>query len=396
MADEVGMSNTSTVRENEIIKAIAEIELLPAIVEEPVSVEKYSKLPLSNITVLGVAFEPIASAFQHVLSGGSVGGSGLYMVTVPKGGHLATFNDGSGFLGGALKINNQVGAGQARLNPLICDPTMLFMAMALASINKKLDSIQEMQQEILSFLAQKERSELKGDIRFLTDTLNNFKFNWNSEKYKNSNHVKALDIRQAAERKIDFYREQIALKISKKSLFHSDQDVKEQLDKIESEFKDYQLALYLYSFASFVEILLLENFDAAYLECISKKIEEHSAQYEELYTRCYNQLEEYAKSSVQSHLLKGLASVGKAAGEAIAKVPVISKSQIDETLIRTGERLGSYNIRRTEQTMKQFIEKQSAYVRPFVEMIATVNRLYNEPFELLFDEENLYLASAEA
>ncbi len=282
MADMVETSNVPTERRNEIAKTMAEIELYPAVANENVNVAQYSKFPISRLAAFGTAFEPVTAAFQYVLSGGSAGGSGLYMVTVPKGGHLATFNDGSGFLGGALKINNQVGAGQARLNPLVCNPAMLFMAVALANIDKKLDTIQEMQQELMNFLVQKERSELKGDMKFLADTLSNYKHNWNSEKFKNSSHIKVLDIRQAADRKIDFYREQIASKISKKSFFHSDLDVKKQLGDIESEFNDYQLAVYLFAFSSFLEVMLLENFSAAYLDCIAKKIEEHSLQYREL------------------------------------------------------------------------------------------------------------------
>jgi hypothetical protein len=127
-------------------------------------------------------------------------------VTVPAGGHLAAFQDGSGYLGSVLNAGNQV-AGQATLTPLVCNPTMLFMAAALANIDKKLDSIQETQQEILDFLVQKDKSELKGDLNFLSDVLNNYKYNWNNEKYINSNHIKVLDIKQSAERKIIFYRE---------------------------------------------------------------------------------------------------------------------------------------------------------------------------------------------
>lgn len=395
MSDKVETSNLTTERKNEFAKAMAEIELYPAVVKENVNVVQYSKFPISRLAAFGTAFEPVTAAFQYILSGGSAGGSGLYMVTVPKGGHLATFNDGSGFLGGALKTNNQVGAGQARLNPLVCNPTMLFMAVTLANIDKKLDTIQEMQQEMMNFLVQKERSELKGDMKFLADTLSNYKHNWNSDKFKNSSHVKVLDIRQAADRKIDFYREQIESKISKKSFFHSDQDVKKQLGEIESEFKDYQLAVYLFAFASFLEVMLLENFSSAYLDCIVKKIDEHSLQYRELYTKCYDQLESYSKTSIQSQLLKGLANVNKVAGEAIAKVPVISKSQIDETLIKAGDKLGEFNSKRTGQTLMLLIEKQSAYVQPFVDNINTVNRLYNQPTELLFDQDSFYLSTVE-
>ena len=33
-------------------------------------------------------------------------------------------------------------------------------------------------------------------------------------------------------------------------------------------------------------------------------------------------------------------------------------------------------------------------VRPFVENIDSVNRLYNRPIEMVFDQENIYLGSA--
>jgi hypothetical protein len=52
------------------------------------------------------------------------------------------------------------------------------------SIDRKLDSIQETQQEILEFLEQKEKSRLKGNLNVLADVLNNYKYNWNNEKYK--------------------------------------------------------------------------------------------------------------------------------------------------------------------------------------------------------------------
>ena len=388
MADEI------IERKNEIIKAITDVEYYPSIVEEQANMDEQTKFPLTRVLALGTAFEPLTAALQKVVSGGNAT-SGLYKVTIPKGGHLAAFKNGSGNLGTVLDANNQI-AGQATLNPLVCNPTMIFMAAALANIDKKLDAIQEMQQELLDFLVQKERSELKGDLNFLSDTLNNYKYNWDNDKYKNSHQIKVLDIRHAAERKIDFYREQITSKLKKKSFFHSDQEVKKQLGKIQSEFKDYQLALYLYAFSSFLDVMLLENYDSAYLDSISNKIEDYSFKYRELYTKCYDQIEGYAKSSIQSQLLKGLAGVNKVVGESVAKVPVISKSQIDETLIETGDKLGKFGSKRIEQTMKQLIDKQSSCVHPFIENINTVNRLYNQPMELLFDEENIYFSPSDS
>ncbi|MDI3537617.1 MAG: hypothetical protein PWP30_2099 [Eubacteriaceae bacterium] len=385
--------NEKSERKNEIARAMSDLELYPAIVEEETEITKYTKLPLSKMATLGVAFEPLSAALQTVVSGGQAT-SGLYRVTVPPGGQLAQFKDGSGYLGSVLTQNGAVGGGQAVLNPIAFNPTMLFMAAALASIDKKLDSILEIQQEMLAFLVQKERSELKGDLAFLMDTINNYKHSWNNEKFKNNNHIKVLDIKQESGRKIDFYREQIKTKIKKKSFFHSDQGVKKQLNKIQTEFKDYHLALYLYAFSSFLEVMLLENYESAYLDNIAKKIEDALFEYRELFADCYEQIEGNAKSSVQSHLFKGLASANKVAGETLAKIPGISKSQIDETLIENSEKLGTFGVKRTENTMQQLIERDSTCVIPFVENINTINRLYNQPMELLFDNENVYIGAA--
>jgi len=382
------MTNELTERKSEVLKAMAEMEFYPAPAEKPTDAARYTKLPYSQIPSLGIGLNELSTAFQNVFHGGQ---SGLYRVTVPAGTHLAKFKDGRGYLGSALKDINNQGFKQSALNPVAFDPTMFMVAMALHNIDKKLDAIRETQQELLDFLIQKERSELRGDLNFLAEVLNNYKYNWNNEKYKTGNHLKALDVRQEAGRKIDFHREQISSKISKKSFFHSDQDVKKQLEKIQAEFKDYQLALYLFSFASFLEVLLLENFDSGYLSGIAGKIEEYALSYRELYTGCYNQLEGYAESSIQSGLLKGLAKANKLAGEGIAKVPVLGKTQIDETLIRTGDKLGEYGSKRVGQTMKQLIEKQSGSVLVFAEHINTINRLYNQPVTLLFDNENLYI-----
>lgn len=152
---------------------------------------------------------------------------------------------------------------------------------------------------------------------------------------------------------------------------------------------------YLYGFAYFLEVLLQENFDAAYLVAITAKIEDFSFQYRELYTEVYLQVEEYSKTSLQSRLFSGLSIANKAAGEAIAKIPVISKSQIDETLIGAGQKLGAYGDRRLTETMQQLVERQSGCVSPFVENIMMINQMYNQPLSLVFNSEALCIAEGE-
>lgn len=384
------MNELETARKNDLLKAMSATELAPLEVKNEISVQTYSKIPLSRLTALGTGFEPVVSAIQQVTSHGQAT-SGFYKVTIPEGTHLARFKEKSGFLGTAVGEHGIV--GQAQLNPLLCDPTMLLVAAALANIDKKLDAIQEVQQEMLDFLTQKEKSALKADLNFLMDIQNNYKYNWNSEKYKAANHAKVLDIRQEAARQIDFYQEQIKKQLGKKALLHSDHDVQKMLEKVQGEFKEYQLALYIYGFAYFLEVVLQENYEKAYLSAIAKRIDEMAFQYREFYSLAYSQIENLSKSSLQAHLFGGLSAINKGAGTAIAKIPGINKSQIDETLIEAGERIGAYKNRRVQTTMQQLLERQSSCVRPFIDNINAVNRLYNEPVTLIFNHDTLYLGS---
>lgn len=372
-------------------QAIDNMEFHPVLVEEDLATAKYTKIPLSRLSALGTAFEPLETAVYRVLGEAN---TQLCKVTIPSGTHLATLKSGAGNIGTVLNNTTNQIAGQAVLNPLVCNPTMIFMAATLANIDKKLDVIQELQQEMMNFLIQKEKSELRGNLNFLGDILNSFKYNWNNDMFKRSNHVKVLDIRQAAEQKILFYRDQIVGQAKKRLLLHADKDVKKQMTKLLDLFKDYRLALYTNAFAYFLEVMLLGNYSSEYLDSIAGRIREYALNYKTLYTDVYDKMEEYAKTSVQSTFLKGLKNVSKATGEAIGKTPIISKGKVDEALIDAGSRLEQLDSKKTLDALLVLMNAKDDCVRPFVESIDSVNRLYNRPIEMLFDRENIYLGTA--
>lgn len=396
-------------KKNEIVKTMMNVEYYPALLNEEIALEKTTKVPLLSIAALGTAFATLPEAFRTITQTIETGGmEGYYKAIFPEGvvGELVKAKDGTGFRGLIQGANGQF-VGQPVFMPAVgskvtmstvipFDPLTLVIAVALISIEKKLDDILETQQEILEFLKQKEKSKLRGNLHVLEDVLNNYKYNWDNEKYKINKHNHVQEIKRDAEQSIVFYRERIVKKINKKInnllFIHHDQDVKGKLEEVQAELKEYQLALYLFAFSTFLELMLLENFDSAYLDSAAHKIEDYSYQYRELYTKCYNQIEEYAKSSINSSLLGGLATINKFAGDAVAKIPFVSDSQIDEALIEASNQLGKQCSKKTELTMEQFQSNQSSCVSPFVENINTVNRLYNQPMELLFDQENIYLS----
>lgn len=377
-------------RKKEIIKIMNNTSLSPMLKESEVGLSNYTQLPISRITAYGIAFKPLVSAVQMAIGG--AGKSGIYYVNT-AGKTMFQMKETKNYIGSLQTPTGMVGGGQAQMTPLLCDPTMLFMAAALANIEKKLDAIQDMQREMMDFLIQKEKADLKGNLNFLFDVFSHYKYNWNNNMYKNSNYIKVLDIRQESEKKITFYREQIIAKVNKKSFIHSDKTINKQLQSIQDQFKDYQLALYLLGFSSFLEVMLLENFDADYLTGISAKLDNYSLNYRELYSKCYDEVEGYSSTSVQSSVLKGIAKESTSVGKFVEKIPVISKSQVDETLITAGGKLDEINADKLRKQMRALIAYQSNSIRPFIENIDTINELYNKPVQLLIDEENLYLAT---
>ena len=373
-----------------IMQMMSDSSAFPKLKESEVGVANYTPLSLSRLAAYGTAFQPLTTAIQTAVSG--AGGSGIYYVNT-AGKTMFQMKGTKNFIGSLQTPTGMVGGGQAQMTPLACDPTMLFMAAALANIDKKLDTIQNMQQEMMDFLVQKEKADLRGNLNFLLDIFNNYKYNWNNETYKTNNHIKVLDIRQEAEKKITFYREQIIAKVNKKSLIHSDQTVNKQLQMVQDQFKDYQLSLYLLGFSSFLEVMLLGNFDSDYLSSVSEKLDTYSLKYRELYTKCYNEIEGYSSTSVQSSMLKGIAKASTSVGKFVEKIPVVSKGQADEALIAAGEKLEEFNTDKLRKQMSSLIEHQSNAVRPFIENIDTVNELCNKPVKLLVDKDNLYIAT---
>ena len=135
------MSNELIENNAAALQNIGNLALSPAMFDEETSLANYTKLPICRIPALGTAFEPIASAVQKVV-GGSGATTGLYKVTIPSGTHLAEFKSGVGNLGTALNANNQI-AGQAVLNPLVCNPTIVSFHSKCKVWGQRTDTVQQ-------------------------------------------------------------------------------------------------------------------------------------------------------------------------------------------------------------------------------------------------------------
>lgn len=374
---------------NEIVQAMMNVEYcLPSeFTKMNINLSETKKFPIEKAAALGIAFQPLTQLVSY--ASGGAGQSGLYFVNTAG---KTMFKSGGQFIGNLQAANGSVGGGVARMTQLPLDPTMLCMAVALMTIEKKLDVIHETQKEILAFLEMKEEAKLKGNINVLADILNNYKFNWDNDKYKDHKHILVQDIKREAEQSIILYHEQLERTLNKKTLFHSSQEIKAALNKTVTRLNDYQLALYIFSFSSFLEIMLLENFDTNYLNSIINKIQEYSGDYAALYNRCTEKLEKDSKASLEGYAIKELSKISNGVGKIVEKIPVISKSQLDENLIKAGKNLLEVNTNRTQSIMQVLADIQTDYISSFIENIHIIDTLYNQPMHLMFDSENIYIA----
>ena len=404
---------------------VTQSEFTPFIPTTSTDLTAYKPFPLAKIGELGDTFKPVMNALQTVVKkqkGNSTSNSTapqefetLYRMKIPEGvskkATLARFKNKDANLG-SLVVKGQGVVGQAEwtavqvpVNPTSpsvpsptlapVNPAMIAMATMLMSIDKKLDVIQETNEKILAFLEEKERATMEGNLEILSDVFNHYKFNLDNQLYKTNKHIQVQAIKAEAEHSVKLYRSQIQSACEKKKNgMHRDQDVNTVIEKIEKLYNNYQLALYVYAFAYFIEVILFENYDKGYLDSVSNSIEKHCTDYENLYKNFREMIESYSKSSVQSYTVKALSNISKGTSKVVSKISLFNKTKLEENLLSSGEKLDKAGEARTERVVNGIFSGDTQFISPFQENIRTINSLYNEPMEILVGQETLYIKNA--
>lgn len=375
------------------------LDYYPSITEEEIKTDRNIKIPFAEIAGLGVAFGSLPEAVRTATQ--SVNMDKIYKLVNMNSPsyHLQAAKDKQGFLGMIRDEGNHL-VRQGRFQKLDSvnevvtvpfNPSFIFMAAMLVHIEHKLDAIQETQKEILTFLNRDKQTKLEGDLKILVDIINNFKFNWDNETYKKNNHKQAGDIKKEAQQNILFYRRNIIELLNKQKMIFMEPKLKDTMGKLQNHFKYYQLSVYLYAFASFLEVLLLGNYKSDYVKNVASQIEDMSYDYRALYTDSYNKVEQLSGHTVEAVFLGGTALVNKAVGGVISKIPVVEKGPIDEALIGAGEKLEAIGEKNTAERLDLFDDNRDSGVYMFIDNCNTLDVLYNKPKMILLDEDNLYV-----
>ncbi|MBR6516309.1 MAG: hypothetical protein IKT40_05580 [Bacilli bacterium] len=373
-------------------------------IESNYSLDKCQKFSLDKLIDGGLNLGSIIN-FLKTQQGVKVTGEELFRLIKPKddkGGKLHFIdNDNSityGDYNNGKHITTRAGFQKVASSGSQACASMNVYAMlitvAVKMITKKLDEIKETQLSMFEYLKLQEESKIKGNVITLQEISKEFQYNMENDTYKKNKHVLVQDIKRDAEQSIVFAKDLIVKEASKTKFFHFNSSVKNKVEKLASEFKNYSLSLYQFSYSSFLEVMLLENFDKNYLDAVHDKIIHYIQDFDCMKKEVYDKLLSDSKSSIESTAISGFAKVTKFLGDKAKKVSFLDKENVDDELLEISDKATIYNENFISTTVANIMNDQEVCSFAFAENIEIVNKLFNSNLDLIFDQEFLYIGMA--
>lgn len=357
------------------------------------------KLPMAELSMLGASVASLLPVFNTLTDTKTFNTDGLFRIAnAAVGDTLKMAKNGNAY--GAMKtlegkskfvqLKEVKGLTAATESAGVINPTTMFVAMMLYSIEKDLDEIIETQKEILSFLEIENESQIEADVETLMEIVNNYKYNWDNKLSVANSHNVVMDIKNRSRKNILAFQKKLAAEVSKKQVLASQGKINSILADLVKKFKYYRLSLYIFSLASLMEIMLSGNFKEEYLASTKFDIEKLSDQYREYFMEGSLYLEKISKTGVEANLFKGIGMAGKTAGKFIGSIPLVNKGTVDEFLQDKGTSLYEDGLGLEKNLLKNFAELVNPQTRMLVEKIEDINYIYNRTREVYFDKDSIF------
>ena len=350
-------------------------------------------LSLSKLSEISPITVSTANNIKTIIEQNPKTSGNLYRITnLEKNDSLKTMRDGKTFWGAIKKEDGS--STMAKLkevksnNAITLDPTIMMMSVALVSIEQELGEIKELSKKIYSFLEHEKESEIESDLEILNRSIGDFRFNLEDEKYLINNHKQVMDIKRTSNKNMLFYKKEIKDYLSKEKLFTTNNSLNSIVLDIQKKFRYYRLSLYIYSFSTFMEILLLGNYKTDYLLNKKNELDELDNEYLEVFNKALEYVKKNANKSLEGNVLTGLGSAGKAIGNLAEKVKI---KNVDNWLNEKGDNLKQSGQNIKNDFITKFEEMKESNSKPFINQIEKFDSIYNKTKEIYFDKENIYL-----
>lgn len=377
-------SKITVSNKNELIERIMEVEYVPNLELKTYDIDNIPSFPIDNLASLGSIAKPLTEIISKISSSG---GSGLYYVnTFGK----SMFQSSGGYIGSLKAASGAVGGGQAIMTPCAFNPVSLAAACTVMVIEHKINQITEGQKEINNFLIYKEQAKIKANINTLLEILNDYKYNSDNEKYKNNKHILVQSIKNESEQSILLLESLIENKTNKKNGIHFSGKAKDYTKESINRLNDLQLGIYQYAFSSFLEIMLLENFDEKYIDSIIKSINVHKENYESLSIKVKEKVRALSETSVQNGMARGSSKLIYGTGTLIEK-SFLKKTHLGEKMIDKGLQMNNNIDSKIDERVELISDCNKKLTEPFEKTLIFVKQIQSNDYCIAFDKSNLYL-----
>ena len=165
---------------------------------------------------------------------------------------------------------------------------------------------------------------------------------------------------------------------------------------MQKKFNYYGMAIYTYSLASFLEIMLGGNFKEEYISTVKTEIEQFAIDYRNFFEKASIRLEQLGNGAIDTKLLKGLGTAGQAVGKFIGSVSGARREPIDELLQESGARLTDKASGLEERAVREFAILGNPGTSILTEQLNDMIQIYNHTNRICFDREHIYLVGEPA
>ena len=359
------------------------------------------KISFAELAAMGGIYASFAEVFRTASVDFSINGVGCYRAFTQFGDALVNAADGFGKRGmviGATGIQEharlfEIGniPGAAKLTAPV-NPAVACIGIALIAMNQKLDDISIAQREMIDLFKEDKASKLKGSLVTLNEIYTDYRNEIDNESFKEKKISVVLDIKNQAVQEMAFYRGQIKKLL--KEAWNANSLKKSRRDCIDEclyNLKYYRLSIYIYSFASMLEVMLFKKLKSETISNSADRIESISIEYRELYSSCYDKMNEYLRGRFENKAKRAAAKAVRGVGKAIGSIPVIEKGSVDEMLEMAGDSIDEARVEYINKSMDRLMLQKDSDSQAFVQMIRMLDRVLNNQLKVLVDRDNLYV-----
>lgn len=361
-------------------------------------------IPITSLAELGSVASSLVPLLQMATNQSASTAQGIYTIANIDAGEVLKAAKNGNYWGSVKKADGssklaqlkQVGTLDGKSAAISIDPTMIMMAVALHSIEQRLNKIQEIQQDILSFLENDKESKIEANMQTLYGIISKYKYTWDNEQMVSGNLNIVASIMREECGNIRLYQKQVTALLEKKQLLVAQNSVVSACADMKRKFTYYRMSLYNYALAALLEIILSQNFREGNIREAKSEIEQLAMEYRNVFENASLYLEKMSTDAITKKVFKGLGTAGQSVGKFIGNIPILEKGPIDEMLQAGGEKLSGKAEELEKKAVREFASLGNPGTAILTDRIQDLDWIYNHTQSIRADRERIYLVGESA